>query len=101
MEDQLLGIVVQEERPDVQEKKNELLVTMATDQKTLSDLESKILKMLAESEGNILDDVELIEVLRESKEIAAVITKRLAETIKTNAEIEKLNQPAGYFSYSA
>merc|ERR1711871_1027810 len=94
LEDQLLGDVVVKERPDVEAKRTKLIVSIAADQKTMRDLESRILKALSESEGNVLDDVELIQTLDDSKAVSATIVKRLAESEVTSAEIAKVR--AGY-----
>ena len=51
-----------EERPDLEEKKNQL-ISIAADKKQLKELEDKILKLLANATGNILDDEELINTL--------------------------------------
>merc|ERR1719502_1959157 len=59
LEDQLLGVVVVEERPDMEEKKNSLVIANAAMKKELKELEDKILYMLSNSKGNILDDHEL------------------------------------------
>ena len=56
LESQLLGLVVKAERPDIEQKKVQLLLQMAEDKRQLQQLEAKILQMLSESEGNILDD---------------------------------------------
>ena len=90
--DQLLGAVVKKERPDVETKKNNLVVSMAKDKKQLKDLEDKILKLLRESKGNILDDKVLIETLGESKELSKVIAERLRESEKTEAEINEMRE---------
>ena len=58
--DQLMGAVVKKERPEVERKKNDLVVSMSKDKKQLKDLEDKILKLLRESQGNILDDKVLL-----------------------------------------
>ena len=56
LEDQLLVDVVRKERPDLEEAKDRLVVTMANDKKQLHDLEDKVLHLLQNSQGNILDD---------------------------------------------
>ena len=53
LQDQLLGDVVVQERPDVEQKMNSLVISIAADQKTMRDLESRILKALSESTGNV------------------------------------------------
>ncbi len=85
--DQLMGAVVKKERPEVERKKNDLVVSMSKDKKQLKDLEDKILKLLRESQGNILDDKVLISTLGESKELSAVISERLIESEATEREI--------------
>ncbi|XP_066905838.1 dynein axonemal heavy chain 6 isoform X4 [Halyomorpha halys] len=87
LEDQLLGDVVRIERPDLERQRNELIVRINKDKTQLKAIEDKILKMLFASEGNILDDEELVETLNESKETSAVITARLEETEETEAKI--------------
>lgn len=47
-----------------------LLLRMAEDKKQLQEIEAKILKMLSESTGNILDDEELINTLANSKYVS-------------------------------
>ena len=73
MEDQLLGRVVAEERPDLEEAKNQLIVTNAKMKQELKVIEDQILYRLSASEGNPVDNVELIEVLEQSKIKAAEI----------------------------
>ena len=56
LEDQLLGLVVAKERPDLEEEKNQLVRQNADNKKALQGIEDKILQMLSEAKGNILDD---------------------------------------------
>ena len=88
--DQLLGVVVKKERPDIERRKNRLVMSMAADQKQLKDIEDKILKMLSESKGNILDDEALITALANSKNMSGIISERVAESQRTNAEITEM-----------
>jgi len=67
LEDQLLGRVVAEERPDLEEAKNQLIVTNAKMKGELKEIEDQILYRLSATEGNPVDNVELIEVLEQSK----------------------------------
>lgn len=73
LEDQLLGQVVAEERPDLEEAKNQLIVSNAKMHQELKDIEDQILYRLSSSEGNPVDDMELIKVLEASKMKAAEI----------------------------
>ena len=67
LQDQLLGIVVAKERPELEEKKNALIVESANNKRQLKELEDKILEVLSTSEGNILEDETAIEILSSSK----------------------------------
>ena len=89
LEDQLLGVVVAEERPDMAEKKNSLVVANASMKKQLKEIEDKILYLLKNSEGNILDDEVLIETLKDSKIKSVKIEKKQKIAAKTFAIIAK------------
>ena len=89
LESQLLGEVVKAERPDIEQKKIQLLLQMADDKKQLQQLEAKILQMLSESEGNILDDEVLINTLSESKMTSIAIAERVSEAEITELEINE------------
>lgn len=65
--DQLLGTVVAKERPDLEEKKNHLIIESANNKKMLKEIEDKILEVLSSSEGNILEDETANQILSSSK----------------------------------
>ena len=92
LEDQLLGDVVRKERPDLEEQKDRLVVSISNDKKQLKELEDKILKLLKESEGNILDDEVLINTLNNSKLTSSVISKRVEEAEVTEKAINEARE---------
>ncbi|KAL3130871.1 hypothetical protein ABBQ38_000200 [Trebouxia sp. C0009 RCD-2024] len=67
LEAQLLREVVAQERGELEEAKERLLLSLTADTRQLQDLQDRILKLLKESEGNILDDEVLINTLNNSK----------------------------------
>ena len=87
LEDQLLGDVVKKEKPELEEAKQRLVVSMAADKKQLDELQDKVLKLLKESEGMILDNEPLINTLQQSKTTKSMIDQRLAEATETDARI--------------
>ncbi|KAJ8943600.1 hypothetical protein NQ318_006602 [Aromia moschata] len=87
LEDQLLADVVRLERPDLEEQRTQLIIRINNDKAQLKAIEDKILYLLYHSEGNILDDEELIETLNESKETSTIIEARLEETEATEEKI--------------
>jgi dynein heavy chain len=67
LQDQLLGIVVAKERPDLEEKKNEIIIESTNNRRQLKVIEDKILEVLSTTEGNILEDETALQILSSSK----------------------------------
>jgi ATP-binding dynein motor region len=67
LEDQLLNAVLTEELPELATAKEQLALSGAAMVAELYGIESNILRLLSESEGNILDNTALIETLAEAK----------------------------------
>ncbi|KAE9297326.1 Dynein heavy chain 6, axonemal [Phytophthora fragariae] len=87
LEEQLLSDVVLRERMEVEERKHTLLASIARDQQQLQDIEIKILNLLSDAKGNILDDIELIQALETSKQTSIVVAQRLTESEATKLEV--------------
>jgi dynein heavy chain len=92
LEDQLLGELIKAELPEVEEKKNALVVNNARMQKELTDIEDKILFLLQNCEGNILDDTEIIGTLDQSKITKMDIDEKLKEAAVTEVEIDRARE---------
>ncbi|KAL7754356.1 hypothetical protein RI367_000337 [Sorochytrium milnesiophthora] len=89
LEDQLLGIVVAKERPELEEERNRLILQSAENKKSLKEIEDKILEILSTSEGNILENSAAIEVLSSSK----ILSNDIMEKQKIADETErKINE---------
>ncbi|KAG7458844.1 hypothetical protein MATL_G00224900 [Megalops atlanticus] len=88
LEDQLLSDVVRLERPDLEEQRNQLIVQINSDRNQLKAIEDRILKLLFTSEGNILDNEELVQTLQESKVTSEAIKSRLQEAESTELMID-------------
>ena len=76
LEDQLLGIVVAREKPELEEEKNALILQSAENKRKLKEIEDKILEILSASEGNILEDETAIKVLSSSKVLSNEIQEK-------------------------
>ncbi|XP_053147136.1 dynein axonemal heavy chain 12 isoform X3 [Hemicordylus capensis] len=87
LEDQLLGIVVAKERPELEEERNALILQSAANKKQLKDIENKILETLQSSEGNILEDESAITILDSAKVMSNEITKKQQIAEKTEVKI--------------
>lgn len=84
----MLAQTVSLEAPDLEEKKKMLVTGNAAMNRELKNIEDKILKLLSESKGDILDDVELINVLAEAKKAGNEINQKAAEAKIIEKEID-------------
>ena len=89
LEDQLLGRVVAQERPDLEEAKNQLIVQNASMKKELKEIEDEILQRLSDSQGNPVDDVDLISALEASNIKSTEIKAKVAAAEVTEKEIDE------------
>lgn len=88
LQDQLLGQVVAKECADLEEAKNQLIITNAQMKQELKDIEDEILLRLSSTEGNPVDNEELIQVLEASKIKAGEIKAKVMAAEKTEREID-------------
>jgi dynein heavy chain len=72
--DQLLGITVEKENPDLQQKKEQLVIDAANNKKRLAEIEESILKTLQETD-DILGDEAGILVLSNASVVSVEINK--------------------------
>merc|ERR1712187_13779 len=94
LEDQLLFLVVKLERPDLAKKKAELIQQQNEFKVTLAHLEALLLEKLANAEGEILDDTELILSLEEAKKTSDEVKDKVAFAQDTEA---KINETSEYY----
>ncbi|MGH0124048.1 UNVERIFIED_CONTAM: hypothetical protein FKN15_034456 [Acipenser sinensis] len=89
LEDQLLGIVAAKEKPELEEKKNKLIIESAANKKQLKEIEDKILEVLSSSQGNILEDETAIKVLSSSKVLSEEISEKQQIASATEKQIDE------------
>ncbi|KAL6609170.1 dynein heavy chain and region D6 of dynein motor-domain-containing protein [Neocallimastix sp. 'constans'] len=89
LEDQLLALVVINERPDLEEAKNSLVASNAQMKQELKEIEDKILFLLSSVEGSPVDDERLIDTLAASKETSAEIKEKMAAAEITEQDIDQ------------
>ena len=87
LEEQLLAVVVGKERPDLQEQSQNLVKQLNQYEITLGELEDALLARLAASQGDILEDIALIEGLEETKRTAHEIEEKVELAKTTEIEI--------------
>ncbi|XP_046382890.1 dynein axonemal heavy chain 10 [Ischnura elegans] len=90
LEDQILAVVVRNERPDLEEQRENLISETSENKKLLKQLEDMLLRELSTSTGNMLDNVELISTLDETKTKATEVFEKLELAEATAKDIDKL-----------
>ena len=88
LEDQLLGIVVAKERPELEEEKNSLILQSSANKKKLKGIEDEILMILS-SDGNILENEAAIQVLSSSKVLSVELFEKQAIAEETEQKIDE------------
>lgn len=92
LEDQLLALVVKKERPDLAQQKEELIQQQNEFLIKLKQLENDLLFRLATSEGDILENIELIENLEYSKKISMEIKEKVEIAKVTEVQINDASE---------
>ena len=90
LEDQLLSVIVKFERKELEEQRERLIQETFDNKRLLKDLEDSLLRELATSKGNMLDNTELIETLEETKTKAGEISEKLEQGVITSKEIDNI-----------
>ncbi|KAI1339525.1 dynein heavy chain, N-terminal region 1-domain-containing protein [Xylariaceae sp. FL0016] len=92
LQTQSLNEVLKSERPDVDERRSNLIKLQGEFKVHLLQLEKRLLQALNESRGNILDDDNVIETLETLKKEAAEITAKMSNTEGVMGEVEEITQ---------
>jgi len=87
-----LTLVVGKERPDLAKKKVELIQQQNEFKIKLKELEDDLLSRLANAQGDILADVELIENLETSKRIAVEVQEKVIIAKATEININEASE---------
>ncbi|KAI8825885.1 dynein heavy chain and region D6 of dynein motor-domain-containing protein [Fimicolochytrium jonesii] len=88
LSDQLLNVVVGHERRELEEQRERLIAEMSQNKGLLKELEDTLLRELASSTGLMLDNIELIRTLEETKSKATEIGQKVVLATQTSAEVE-------------
>lgn len=89
LEDKLLSLIINDQKPGLEQKKKECLEQERFLKIEISKLEKKLLEELAESTGNILENITLLNSLDETKTKSIQISESLQESSKLKANLEK------------
>ena len=100
LQTQSLNDVLKSERPDVDERRTNLIKLQGEFKIHLRQLEKQLLQALNESRGNILDDDNVIETLERLKTEAADISAKMSNTEGVMAEVEEITRQYGVIAGS-
>lgn len=92
LDEQLLALVVNEEEPNLESQKSQLTVSIAIGKQRLIDLEDEILRLLFESKGSLLNDINLIKTLQASKATAEDINVQMLKTQETEKKTDSARE---------
>lgn len=83
-------MVVRTERPDIEEQRETLVMETSKNKSLLKALEDSLLREIATNKGNMLDNIELIETLENTKTSANEVMEKLQLAEITTTDINKL-----------
>ncbi|XP_041986842.1 dynein axonemal heavy chain 5 [Aricia agestis] len=92
LEDQLLGRVILMEKSDLEEERVALFESVMKNQRSMKELESNLLCRLTSSEGSLVDDEALIQVLQITKTTAEEVNEKLKVAEVTEKKIIKARE---------
>ncbi|XP_042277329.1 dynein axonemal heavy chain 10 isoform X2 [Thunnus maccoyii] len=90
LEDQLLSVIMGFEKKDLEEQRENLIQETSDNKKLLKNLGDSLLRELATSSGNMLDNTELVHTLEITKSKASEVFEKLKLAVKTSEDIDKL-----------
>eukprot|EP00163_Fabomonas_tropica_P031142 TRINITY_DN730_c0_g2_i1.p1 TRINITY_DN730_c0_g2~~TRINITY_DN730_c0_g2_i1.p1 ORF type:complete len:4569 (+),score=1602.08 TRINITY_DN730_c0_g2_i1:399-14105(+) len=92
LESQLLGRVIHQEQASLEDQRQALLKEVNENKKKLQQLEDDLLFRLSNTQGNLVDDETLIEVLATTKHTVEEVTEKLANSLETEKKINAMRE---------
>ena len=88
LEDQLLADLLRRDRPDLEAARARLAAAIAADRRQLAALEARVLRLLGDAAGALLDDDALAAALGDARAAAAAAAARVREAEAAEAAVE-------------
>nr|VZI35563.1 unnamed protein product [Spirometra erinaceieuropaei] len=87
LEDQLLARVIQTEKEELEKQRIQLVAQMTANKRRILELEDSLLKRLASTQGSLVDDQGLVDVLQTTKVTATEVAQQITLAQDTEVEI--------------
>lgn len=100
LEGQLLGLAIQNDLPELEKQKGELLKKEEDFKVQLAKLEKDLLQALATAEGNLLENTALIDSLSKTKEKSAEIEEALSQSAEASSQLDAQREVYRSFAHA-